>query len=61
VDRINVFRRFGRCSNALRVVVKLRRRSARELLFLVSVWLKGLNGLLELLGGAALRSVRNFV
>lgn len=44
-------------SRALYIVAMLRRRGARELLFLVSVWLKGLNGLLELLGGAALLSV----
>ena len=32
----------------------LRRRGAREVLFLVSVWLKGLNALSELIGGVAL-------
>ncbi len=32
----------------------LRRRGARELLFLLSVWFKGIDGLLELIGGAAL-------
>ena len=36
----------------------LRQREWREALFLVSVWLKGLDGLLELLGGAALLTVR---
>lgn len=33
------------------------RRGSREVLFLVSVWLKGLDGLLELIGGIALFSV----
>ena len=32
----------------------LRRRGARETFFLLSMWLKGLDGLLELIGGAAL-------
>lgn len=35
----------------------LRRRDWREALFLLSVWFKGLDGMLELLGGAALMSV----
>lgn len=35
----------------------LRRRGAREVLFLVSVWLKGLNALSELIGGVALFAV----
>lgn len=35
----------------------MRRRGAREMLFLVSVWLKGLDGLLELIGGISLLSV----
>lgn len=36
------------------VLERLRQRRWREILFLVSVWVKGLDGLLELLGGAAL-------
>lgn len=39
------------------VIDGLRRRGSREVLFLVSVWLKGLDGVLEILGGAALLSV----
>lgn len=39
------------------VLERLRQRGWREILFLVSVWFKGLDGLLELLGGAALLSV----
>lgn len=35
----------------------LSRRGAREVLFLVSVWLKGLNALSELIGGVALFAV----
>jgi uncharacterized membrane protein len=35
----------------------LRRRGAREVAFLVSIWLKGLDALLELFGGVALFSV----
>lgn len=34
-----------------------RRRNMREVLFLVSVWFKGLDGLLELIGGIALFAV----
>lgn len=36
---------------------RLRRGGRREILFLVSVWFKGLDGLLEILGGAALLGV----
>lgn len=35
----------------------LRRRGAREVLFLVSVWLKGLDALLEIIGSVALFTV----
>jgi uncharacterized membrane protein len=35
----------------------LRRRGAREVLFLVSIWLKGFDALLELIGGLALFAV----
>ncbi|MDE2261482.1 MAG: DUF2127 domain-containing protein [Gammaproteobacteria bacterium] len=35
----------------------LRRRGAREVSFLLSVWFKGLDGFLELIGGAALLAV----
>lgn len=34
-----------------------RRRNAREVLFLISVWFKGLDGFLELVGGIALFAV----
>jgi uncharacterized membrane protein len=34
-----------------------RRRNAREVLFLVSVWFKGIDGFLELIGGMALLAV----
>jgi len=41
--------------NALsRFIVQLRSRGWREKRFLVSVWLKGFDGLLELLGGVTL-------
>ncbi|HEV7137206.1 MAG TPA: DUF2127 domain-containing protein [Steroidobacteraceae bacterium] len=40
-----------------RLTVALRRRGTRELLFLISVWAKGIDGLLELLGGIALFAV----
>ncbi len=39
------------------VAEALGRRGSREVLFLVSVWLKGLDALLEIIGGAALFSV----
>src|SRR5579883_2938101 len=39
------------------VAVALRRGGSREVLFLVSVWLKGLDALLEIIGGTALFSV----
>ena len=35
----------------------LRRRGSREVLFLVSMWVKGLDGLLEIIGGFALFAV----
>jgi uncharacterized membrane protein len=35
----------------------LRRRGVREVLFLVGVWLKGLNAFSELIGGVALLAV----
>ena len=35
----------------------LRRRGFREVLFLVSIWLKGLDALFEIIGGAALFAV----
>lgn len=38
-------------------IERLRRRGWRETLFLLSVWFKGIDGLLELLGGTALLSV----
>ena|SRR5665213_405375 len=40
------------------ITVGLYRRGWRELLFLASVWFKGLDGLLELIGGIALVSVK---
>ena len=38
-------------------VKALRRRGSRDVLFLVSIWLKGLDALLEIIGGAALFAV----
>lgn len=40
-----------------RTIERIRRLGWREALFLISVWLKGIDGFLELLGGAALFSV----
>jgi uncharacterized membrane protein len=47
----------GWLANVRRCVAALRKRGWRELLFLASVWFKGLDGLLELIGGIALLSV----
>lgn len=46
-----------RSFGARQFAAALRRRDWREALFLLSVWLKGLDGVLELLGGAALMTV----
>ena len=40
-----------------RIISRLRRRGWREVLFVVSVWIKGVDGALEIVGGAALISV----
>lgn len=45
------------CGKRRRVTEARAGRGPREVLFLVSVWLKGLDGLLELIGGTALFSV----
>ena|SRR6185437_3957112 len=39
-----------------RISIRLRRRGWRETLFVISVWIKGVDGLLEIFGGAALLS-----